>query len=558
MSPGGMTPGRRSRRRLMRPRATRIETVSVLRLSALAALLQRRGLLANERIPAHGGRRRPGHRRRPLRLATRRPGDVFVARRGQHADGHDHVRGRRGRGRRRGHRRAARAGPRACRSSSCATPRLPWRWQRRGGSGDPSQRLGIVGITGHGRQDDDGVPRARHPGGGRAPHRLRGHHRRHRRRPQPRQRGPHQHAGGPRAAGAPGRAWRPPATPGRSWSRPRTAWPSSASAASPTTSPCSPTSPPSTSSSTARWRRTGTPSRASSRGWPQRREPREGLGQARHHQRRRPAVRGRRGHRQRRGRPACCAMASRVAGRRPRHRRATARTSWPPAHRGRHRWHARRRAGAGLVGIARPAPGGPLQRPQRPRGHGRGVSPRAGPGCRGRRPGAGRERPGPHAAHRRGSAVQRHRRLRAHRRGARARCSTSWRRPTRRAGCIAVFGSAGERDVAKRAEMGRVAGERCRLVVVTDEVPARRGPHGHPGGHRRRRRGGRQAAWPGPAASSRPCRGHRRGPAPGAPRRCRAAGRQGPREDHRDRRTARSPGTRPRWRPRRPLRDLSG
>jgi len=38
-------------------------------------------------------------------------------------------------------------------------------------------------------------------------------------------------------------------------------------------------------------------------------------------------------------------------------------------------------------------------------------------------------------------------------------------------GLIAVFGSAGERDTAKRAIMGRIAGERCRLVVVTDEDP---------------------------------------------------------------------------------------
>jgi UDP-N-acetylmuramoyl-L-alanyl-D-glutamate--2,6-diaminopimelate ligase len=38
-------------------------------------------------------------------------------------------------------------------------------------------------------------------------------------------------------------------------------------------------------------------------------------------------------------------------------------------------------------------------------------------------------------------------------------------------GVIAVFGSAGERDVAKRPMMGRVAGERCSLVVVTDEDP---------------------------------------------------------------------------------------
>jgi UDP-N-acetylmuramoyl-L-alanyl-D-glutamate--2,6-diaminopimelate ligase len=38
-------------------------------------------------------------------------------------------------------------------------------------------------------------------------------------------------------------------------------------------------------------------------------------------------------------------------------------------------------------------------------------------------------------------------------------------------GLIAVFGSAGERDVRKRPMMGRIAAERCRLVVVTDEDP---------------------------------------------------------------------------------------
>jgi len=38
-------------------------------------------------------------------------------------------------------------------------------------------------------------------------------------------------------------------------------------------------------------------------------------------------------------------------------------------------------------------------------------------------------------------------------------------------GLVAVFGSAGERDTAKRAVMGRIAAERCRLVVVTDEDP---------------------------------------------------------------------------------------
>ncbi len=40
-------------------------------------------------------------------------------------------------------------------------------------------------------------------------------------------------------------------------------------------------------------------------------------------------------------------------------------------------------------------------------------------------------------------------------------------------GLIAVFGSAGERDLDKRPAMGRIAGERCRLVVVTDEDPRR-------------------------------------------------------------------------------------
>jgi UDP-N-acetylmuramoyl-L-alanyl-D-glutamate--2,6-diaminopimelate ligase len=39
------------------------------------------------------------------------------------------------------------------------------------------------------------------------------------------------------------------------------------------------------------------------------------------------------------------------------------------------------------------------------------------------------------------------------------------------AGLIAVFGSAGERDRSKREPMGRVAGERCRVVIVTDEDP---------------------------------------------------------------------------------------
>ncbi|MEO8207471.1 MAG: UDP-N-acetylmuramoyl-L-alanyl-D-glutamate--2,6-diaminopimelate ligase [Chloroflexota bacterium] len=40
-----------------------------------------------------------------------------------------------------------------------------------------------------------------------------------------------------------------------------------------------------------------------------------------------------------------------------------------------------------------------------------------------------------------------------------------------RGGLIAVFGSAGDRDVAKRPLMGRIAAEHCRLIVLTDEDP---------------------------------------------------------------------------------------
>jgi UDP-N-acetylmuramoyl-L-alanyl-D-glutamate--2,6-diaminopimelate ligase len=42
---------------------------------------------------------------------------------------------------------------------------------------------------------------------------------------------------------------------------------------------------------------------------------------------------------------------------------------------------------------------------------------------------------------------------------------------SRGGGLIVVFGSAGERDTAKRPQMGRIAGERARIVVVTDEDP---------------------------------------------------------------------------------------
>ena len=43
-------------------------------------------------------------------------------------------------------------------------------------------------------------------------------------------------------------------------------------------------------------------------------------------------------------------------------------------------------------------------------------------------------------------------------------------------GLIVVFGSAGERDLEKRALMGRVAGQRCRVVIATDEDPRSEDP----------------------------------------------------------------------------------
>jgi UDP-N-acetylmuramoylalanyl-D-glutamate--2,6-diaminopimelate ligase (EC 6.3.2.13) len=44
-------------------------------------------------------------------------------------------------------------------------------------------------------------------------------------------------------------------------------------------------------------------------------------------------------------------------------------------------------------------------------------------------------------------------------------------RPQVRGRMIAVFGSAGERDVAKRAMQGEIAGRMCDVLVLTDEDP---------------------------------------------------------------------------------------
>jgi UDP-N-acetylmuramoyl-L-alanyl-D-glutamate--2,6-diaminopimelate ligase len=61
------------------------------RLSELGALLHHRGLLASEPLPAHTAETDPCIG--AIRYDSRRvaPGDLFVARPGQHADGHDHV-----------------------------------------------------------------------------------------------------------------------------------------------------------------------------------------------------------------------------------------------------------------------------------------------------------------------------------------------------------------------------------------------------------------------------------------------------------------------------------
>ena len=121
------------------------------RLSDLGALLQRRGLLASEPLLAHGGHLETAidpaigairYDSREISL-----GDLFVARGGQHADGHDHVPG------------AVAAGAVAViverPTPGLDVPQLvvleakvalglaaAWR------AGDPSQNLGVVGITG--------------------------------------------------------------------------------------------------------------------------------------------------------------------------------------------------------------------------------------------------------------------------------------------------------------------------------------------------------------------------------------------------------------------------
>jgi UDP-N-acetylmuramoyl-L-alanyl-D-glutamate--2,6-diaminopimelate ligase len=121
--------------------------VTEYRLSALGRLLDRRGLLASDPLPAHGAEMNPviGAIRYDSREVA--PGDLFVARIGQHADGHDHLPS------------AVLAGAVAViverPASNLAVPQLVVRdakvalghaatWR----AGEPSHRLGVVGITG--------------------------------------------------------------------------------------------------------------------------------------------------------------------------------------------------------------------------------------------------------------------------------------------------------------------------------------------------------------------------------------------------------------------------
>ncbi|MEX1334601.1 MAG: UDP-N-acetylmuramoyl-L-alanyl-D-glutamate--2,6-diaminopimelate ligase [Candidatus Limnocylindrales bacterium] len=118
-----------------------------LRLSELGARLHRQGLLASEPLPAHAAESDPliGGVRYDSRKV--RPGDLFVARRGQHADGHEHVA------------EAVDAGatavlverpvpgitvPELITGDAKVALGIAASWH----AGDPSHALGIVGITG--------------------------------------------------------------------------------------------------------------------------------------------------------------------------------------------------------------------------------------------------------------------------------------------------------------------------------------------------------------------------------------------------------------------------
>ena len=194
-----------------------------------------------------------------------RPGDLFVAIPGEHADGHDHLVG------------AVAAGAVAAIVERAGTARGRAAARRRPEPGGPRRGGGLVvrrpeprARRGRGhrdrRQDDDVVPggggaRSRGPAG-----RSRRDGRDARRADARADAGPRDHARGDAPPGpAPGDGRRR-AIGRRSSRRRRMGWPPSASPGSPTTPRSSPTSATSTSSSTERSRRTGRPSSACSSG----------------------------------------------------------------------------------------------------------------------------------------------------------------------------------------------------------------------------------------------------------------------------------------------------
>ena len=441
------------------------------------------------------------------------------------------------------------------RSSSCATPGrrspAPPRWWY----GDPSRRLGVVGRHRHRRQDHHLVPRRGRARGGR--HRDRAH--RHGRdarwagsasatRRTSRPRAPRSSRRRSRAMAAAGDA----AAVVETTSHAPRAGPGARR--SPTTRRSSRTSPTSTSSSTGRSSGTARPSCACSsalaagpanpaktvggRRWPKarHRQPgRPGRALVRGGGRATPAPRSSptaTGPTPMSGPPAVEEDARRLRVAFTRAVRVPGRSScgWPAASTSTTRWRWSRSARRWA-----------WTRPRGPR--------RAGGRRRACRAGWSGSTPGQPF----GVIVDY-----AHSPGlARRACWTSSRRSPRRGGggLIAVFGSAGERDTAKRAVMGRIAGERCRLVVATDEDPRGEDRVAIVDGDRRRRRR-RRAATAGEDVLGIPDRrtaiaaAFERAP----PGRRRAARRQGPRADD-PVRGRRDPVGRGRGRPRGPRRD---
>ena len=178
--------------------------------------------------PAVPTRTRPSAPSSTTRGASQ-PGDLFVARPGRHADGHDHVPA------------AVAAGAVAVIVERPMPGPAGARARRARRHGGPRRRGRVAGRRPlaaarhrghhrHGRQDDDGLPDARRPRGRRAPRRPHRHHRRHRRRRRASATPPGRARPRPPSCRLTSPACWPPATTGRSSSRPPTASPSSASA----------------------------------------------------------------------------------------------------------------------------------------------------------------------------------------------------------------------------------------------------------------------------------------------------------------------------------------